>query len=280
MNLYEYVKGQAQPGWPVTHAPGGPPAVLVGEEGRGRILVRLPLLTAEGALALSGPSRFCAGEGQPYTATTEEDGAFGRLRHHCPSCEGHSRWLYAAEGPHVVPRHDAYPMPPTRTERVSHASLVRRGGTWGVMPCESGGTAVAVLIRDQSGFRGSWELKGKRGYTCTGPAVEGECPRCGRTAASRYSKLSADHASSWEDAPRVIARGYCAQGDAGRAGGGPELIVVLADGEECWIDRTGRLYGAPALVRLRNVGGTVEVKTLAEVEEEQADARPVEEILQ
>lgn len=72
MNLFEYIKGQAQPGWPVTHAPGGPPAVLVGEEGRGRTLVRLPLLTAEGALAPSGPSRFCAGEGFDHVTQIKE----------------------------------------------------------------------------------------------------------------------------------------------------------------------------------------------------------------
>lgn len=80
---------------------------------------------------------------------------------------------------------------------------------------EGAENAAAVVVRDQSGFRGGWSLTGGR----------------------------------------IIAKGYCAQGDAGRAGGGPEYLLVLAEGEEITLRRSGRLYGEPDTIRLRNVGG-------------------------
>jgi hypothetical protein len=167
-----------------------------------------------------------------------------------------------------------------------------------------------VIIRDQSGFRGGWTLRGARGYTCHGEdrevvdyvdgysrevldgmramgssiAQRARCSACHRWAdqysyAPRYG-LATPHAATWGDPPRVLARGHCAQGDAGRAGGGDEVLVVLADGEECWIARSGRVYGRPATIRLGNEGGTLSARTLAQVEEETADRRPVEEVLE
>lgn len=44
--------------------------------------------------------------------------------------------------------------------------------------------------------------------------------------------------------PKIVLEGYCAQGDAGRAGGGPEYAVLLGPGGGFTIRRGGRLYGA------------------------------------
>lgn len=75
--------------------------------------------------------------------------------------------------------------------------------------------SVLVLIRDQSGYRGSWSLKNQKGM-------------------------------------RIIAEGWCAQGDAGRMGGGPEYLATLDNGGSAEIHRSGRLYGEPAVIRLLN----------------------------
>ena len=90
------------------------------------------------------------------------------------------------------------------------------------------GEGAVVCIRDHSGFRGSWTL----------------------------------------DAPHytIRATGQCAQGDAGRMGGGPEHLLVLPPGQHVLISRTGRLYGAPAILEVRCAAdGLV---TLHDVEDE------------
>jgi hypothetical protein len=68
-----------------------------------------------------------------------------------------------------------------------------------------------LVIRDQSGFRGSW---------------------------------------TYQTTARILAKGWCAQGDAGRMGGGPELLIHIKPGESVEITRTGRLYGEPARIRV------------------------------
>jgi hypothetical protein len=82
--------------------------------------------------------------------------------------------------------------------------------------------AVLVVIRDHSGFRGSWSLGDQQGVT-------------------------------------ILAEGYCAQGAAGRMGGGPEYLAVLSDGGSATITRSGRLYGKPSILRVQNTGGVITV---------------------
>lgn len=43
--------------------------------------------------------------------------------------------------------------------------------------------------------------------------------------------------------PEIIAKGYHAQGDAGRMGGGSEYLVVMLPNDRIEIQRLGRLYG-------------------------------------
>jgi hypothetical protein len=80
--------------------------------------------------------------------------------------------------------------------------------------------AALVLIRDHSGFRGGWQL--------IPPGVP-------------------------------IAQGHCAQGDAGRMGGGPEYLICLRSGGVVEIHRSGRLYGQPDLLKVGCREGSVTV---------------------
>lgn len=131
-------------------------------------------------------------------------------------------------------------------------------------------TAVVVLIRDHSGYRGGWKVRDARTpeewatalarwYAHQGDAAGGipaghtydtPCPGCDVIAPKPV-----DRVPGW----RAIAEGYCAQGDAGRMGGGPEYLAVLADGQAVEIVRHGRLYGTPAVYRVANVGGVLTV---------------------
>ena len=99
--------------------------------------------------------------------------------------------------------------------------------------------AVLVLFRDHSGFRGGWSLTDRQGVI-------------------------------------VLAEGECAQGDAGRMGGGPEYLAVLADGGAATVNRSGRLYGKAATLRVRNVGGVLTVEDEAAVAETTAAVAALE----
>ena len=46
---------------------------------------------------------------------------------------------------------------------------------------------------------------------------------------------------------KILAKGYCAQGDAGRKGGHPEYLVILEPYTLIRVHRMGRLYGRPAV---------------------------------
>lgn len=90
-------------------------------------------------------------------------------------------------------------------------------------------TAALILVEDQSGFRGTWSMQKPEGLT-------------------------------------VIAKGSCAQGDAGRMGGGPAYLLVLKAGGSFLISRSGRLYGKPAQVLILNNLGETSAQDIKEVE--------------
>lgn len=95
--------------------------------------------------------------------------------------------------------------------------------------------AVAViLIRDLSGYRGTWDL--------VEPLTEDEI--------QAYRETGELPARDPVAPPREIARGRCAQGIAGRMGGGDEILYVAAAGETYDAIRWGRLYGASKVVRI------------------------------
>ena len=99
--------------------------------------------------------------------------------------------------------------------------------------------AVLIAFRDHSGFRGGWSLVDRQGVI-------------------------------------VVAEGACAQGDAGRMGGGPEYLAVVADGGSATINRSGRLYGAAATLRVKNAGGVLSVEDVAAVTATTAAASALE----
>jgi hypothetical protein len=134
--------------------------------------------------------------------------------------------------------------------------------------------AAVVLIRDQSGFRGTWHLCQALLSldTCPGEKegiLGGRCPYCQVWA--DYGHARPFTVIRPEEIGRVIALGRCAQGAAGRAGGGQEVLVVARAGA-FGIRRTGRLYGAPEFLTVRvTPDGQVEViDAIAELETEQA----------
>lgn len=133
-------------------------------------------------------------------------------------------------------------------------------------PAKEGERACIVHLLDCSGYRGGWSLQ---------PARD---PQARRAQREHADPLGQDHdraqcptCSTWDAAKvpagRIIAEGRCAQGDAGGMGGGPEYLMVLPEGESVEVRRSGRLYGAPVLWRISNVGGVV---TATDVEAEQA----------
>lgn len=128
--------------------------------------------------------------------------------------------------------------------------------------------SALVLIRDHSGYRGGWSLHAPRTEAewdvIAAHRVDGhdgyavKCPSCaGRLNARKPASV------------KIVAKGYRAQGIAGAKGGGPEYLIVLKDGESIEIVRTGRLYGAPSVLRVDCRGGEVTVTNPSE----EADSR-------
>jgi hypothetical protein len=110
---------------------------------------------------------------------------------------------------------------------------------------------VIVVFRTTIGFRGGNDHTGDRAgwkcgkYGCDAhgdePIAPETCPKCSATG-------------SW-DGPKhlfakfpgeIIATGHIAQGDAGRAGGGAQIIALMPKDVVFRTSYSGRLYGAPS----------------------------------
>ena len=136
------------------------------------------------------------------------------------------------------------------------------------VPGEGG---VVLLIRDQSGFRGTWSLSGgsqtaqaavcaardalrvARDVREAGGDYSPSCPAGRAVSEAEEALRRAQEARGSVPLPEgvwVIARGHRAQGDAGRMGGGPEYLIRVPFGAQLLIRRRGRLYGKPAILRL------------------------------
>lgn len=192
--------------------------LIVGEEGRGRKLVRVQLPDGSEVVGLRGGAMF------------EVRWPKGKGKFRGFLCEGVDRWKGAEPSPEEA------------------AQIAAQGGTWNpASPDPLVGTvvtvpvknqpegAVLVMFRDASGFRGGWSLSVRKGVI-------------------------------------VVAEGACAQGDAGRMGGGPEILAIVLDGGSAIISRSGRLYGAAATLRVSNVGGVLTVEDALLFEEQKAAA--------
>jgi len=153
-------------------------------------------------------------------------------------------------------------------------TMTPEGSDKGYALTSAPGAGALILIRDQSGFRGSWTLGGP--YRSTGcqqgkiiPYGEGECPRCG----GRYEH----QAVVLSDLPagvRILAQGRCAQGIAGRAGGGPEYLLWAPPGAVLGVSRSGRTYGAPAdyYIRVADDGSVTITDVIAESKSREAES--------
>lgn len=137
-----------------------------------------------------------------------------------------------------------------------------------VLDIASPSSVVWVIIRDHSGFRGSWELLGApngadwearvaiqrthRPPDGDGAISEGhtdwlipasQCPACKPAWASIPPRPAIP--ADW-----IRGEGRCAQGGAGRMGGGPEYLLALPLGASVEILRYGRLYGKAPWIRI------------------------------
>lgn len=118
--------------------------------------------------------------------------------------------------------------------------------------------AVALLvIRDLSGYRGEWTFRPGLTHPCAvDPDVPADldfqkvgesCAVCGVSETAFF--IVSDTPVNDLDGVAVVCRGWCAQGIAGRVGGGPEYLLA-ARPTTIWIRRRGRLYGAPRVLKI------------------------------
>ena len=132
------------------------------------------------------------------------------------------------------------------------------------------GDGVVVLVHDHSGYRGSWRLRAARPSKewativaraanhrppdGEGPLAEGhelyDPPLCAACDA-----VCGESPTEAAFTGQILARGACAQGDAGRMGGGPAYLLVLRGEQAVELVRSGRLYGEPGVIRLGLEGG-------------------------
>lgn len=108
-----------------------------------------------------------------------------------------------------------------------------------LMSVPSSVPGALILIKDHSGFRGGWHFTSG---PCTGPDTGSWCPQCGCCGTHGWAKA--------EPPGKVIASGVCAQGAAGRMGGGPEYLLAIPVRTTFLVRRTGRLYGAPSVIEV------------------------------
>jgi len=125
------------------------------------------------------------------------------------------------------------------------------------------GEGILLFIPNQSGYRGAWRLAEYATGECPERRVQVDvrnwratdrCPGCGRLIAECWRPdLHAPVPAGTlqpEDIGVVVAKGHCAQGEAGRMGGGPEYLIVVKPGTKFSIRRSGRLYGSPPIVNV------------------------------
>jgi hypothetical protein len=115
------------------------------------------------------------------------------------------------------------------------------------VPVSDPRSVAVLLIRDHSGYRGSWWLCHAATSLCPRwqTKITGEaCTECRGEWEHNLLPLAVEELDG-SAIGRLIATGHRAQGQAGRMGGGPEYLIAVHPGR-FGIRRTGRLYGRPA----------------------------------
>lgn len=207
------------------------PAIIIGEEGRGREQAAMPVANP--------PSVPCPARGtDPWTLSdacekcgtpldSKKDG--GSTRHHPDAGMVTGRLLYAEVGQTKAGKPKFFGKPAPTTE-----------------------DRIIVIFRTTMGFRGGNSHTGDRGgWKCTkyGCDAAGEgavevpetCPKCGATG-------------GWDGGPsiqftefpgEILVSGHIAQGDAGRMGSGQQLVALIPRDIVFRTSYSGRRYGAP-----------------------------------
>lgn len=260
-------------------AGGKKPALVVGEEGRGR---KLAFILVDNAPRVPCRSRNVHGRGPewyPYPWDTEPDPAREKL------CACGQRYEPVRDAAGKVTR---MAHPADRGEvfgRLMAATLLQNSaGAYKLVAASAPTvTSKAVMVLPTTiGFRGSNEHTGDRtgkkipcpyaGQPGSFPSnPDGTCAECGARAqhvwfterpdlreAAKQRGIGDGRGTFWhpqteiialEFRPfpgRVIAEGRIAQGDAGYAGGGAQIVAVLKRGDVFRTGYSGRLYGKPS----------------------------------
>lgn len=153
-------------------------------------------------------------------------------------------------------------------------------------PTSYADVVAVILIRDHSGVRGGWHLAPEAERFCPrspeGLREQGRewvrqpgafCAECGGGAGYFNHRLLPDQVLKPSAIGYLIAEGACAQGDAGRMGGGPEYLIACRPGAFS-IRASGRLYGAPAAMNvIVHQDGTVTIADALDALRSQAAAQ-------
>ena len=217
------------------------PAVVIGEEGRGRKL---------GILPVGIPPTPCPERGQ-----VQADMACAECGQRRP--EGVTgEWIHLSSG--LLP------------QRIYNADVgtTQSGRPKLIREAVSDLTQCIVVLRTRPGFRGSTSYTGDRiGWACqvktckTGP--DGGCERssCGYVGLRQHCREDLPEVcprcgESWRDSlypptleflpmpGKKLCEGVVAQGNAGRMGGGMQYVIVLPRNTVLRTYRGGRTYGA------------------------------------
>jgi predicted RNA-binding Zn-ribbon protein involved in translation (DUF1610 family) len=210
------------------------PAVLVGEEGRGRKQEAMPVDRP--------PMVPCPMRGQEVWRS------YGDVAGKCPLC-GQAMTNNPADERKMQWNHpDAGSVPGTLmfaevgTTKAGKPKFFTKGAP-------TTDDKIVVVFRTKMGFRGGNDHTGDRdGWKCASCGEKGEgevpktCPKCGKES------------GSWSGPERQFAAfpgqklvsGTIAEGAAGRMGAGEQMIAVMPKGVVFRTSYSGRLYGGPS----------------------------------
>jgi len=249
------------------------PHIPVGEEGRGRELIRFPV-----------GQRFA--DTLAYQAPCPQRGELLWKEESCSRCGVQTA---LAPGMTTYFRHpEAGEV--TRYHAVERASVLRtkeKGTLLLVEERDAADRRALVLADIPAGFRGatSWTGTEKGPIPCPDRGKKlgsldlngtDRCPKCGVVCpleeGAEFFRTHPDEgvAEGWQrfqDIPgvTVMAEGYKAQGDAGGMGGHAVRLLLLEPGSAFRVLRKGRLYGAPASRFVLWDGETLRLGTADEV---------------
>jgi hypothetical protein len=230
------------------------PAIIVGEDGRGRELGVLPV----GSPPLGDPC--------PYRLKGEVHPGDPQKRA-CPVC-GVELGERVYQGVKPGDWRLAHPDKGNVRLRLMAAQVGQtKSGKPKLWAKDAATTdeAVIIVFRTQPGFRGGCGHYGDDNtWKCTGETTWGTscgakgngfkpdtCPGCGG-----YTQ-----ATSLPFPGEKLAEGHVAQGAAGRMGGGEQIVALVPKDAVVQVHRSGRLYGSPASLYLVWDGEQVLVAT-------------------